>query len=379
MELYVHQMFGGKYSPLHVAARAGNVDIFKSILSAFPDSLNCEVSGGLVPLYTSIRYQALEIFKFCMDIETKYIFCSEQSQLMKAIHSKSMSFQSSCVAGMTVTHFLAIYDSKDMVSAADRKRIDMDIHRKDYNGVTPVHYAACNGNLMFLMIVDRLGIDIDVITTTTGLSPYHSAVSCLSARGLVILANHIGSQSLPSVFDGFDRSLLNYLVMIPLEKDWGHLERKTEFQTLDLFKFILNNSDTRLVFNTNKTGKNFLYYVLKNGHFYCVEYFLNTYIDESIKLLRQNDSTGEDPVTYTIQSLQHIEKSTSTEYHIPDLYYHIDLAEAYKMTNADYELRNHLWLLSPVELCLHAVMAFAYKHDVMDGLINEHFGSLMLK
>ena len=32
-----------------------------------------------------------------------------------------------------------------------------------------------------------------------------------------------------------------------------------------------------------------------------------------------------------------------------------------------------------VELCLHAVMAFAYKHDVMDELINEHFGSLMLK
>ena len=364
-----------KESPLHIAARTGNVEIFKSIVSAFPESLNCVDSGGLTPTFTSIRHGSFEIFKFCVDMKRETDTCVVQSQLIKELYDKFMTNQCSCVAGMTVTHFLAIYGTLEIIVEA-YKRIRMDFYGPDDNSVTPVHYASCNGNIYFLIIADRTGVKMDDIFTANGSSTYHSATSCLSLTGLMALDNHLNPKGISPLLDSFNMSILHYLAMLPVEKTWAYLAEETEKQVLSLLLFALNKSNTNLISRVDKSGKNFLHYALLNGHFLGVQYFLDVYTAVSKKMLTQRDIYGKDPVTYTIRRLQRIENHGDLEYRVPRTYHYLNL-----FTGSDVEknLANLTWFMSPVELCLFRVISFASKHGLMDDIINEHLGSLMLK
>ena len=310
-----------------------------------------------------------------MEIQPRSNHCSERSQLMKAIHEKFLQFQGSCTGEMTVAHFLAIHGSQDMILEAYRKQLNLDLYGTDLYGVTPVHYAACHGNTEFLIMVGKLSIDVKGMTTTNGSSPYHSAVSCLSLQGLVILAKHVGFHGLPYVVDYSDMTLLHYLFMMPLVTNGLRDSlQKQENRMLEVFKFILDNTDDQVVLKMDKTGKNFLHYALGNGHFYCVKHVLKNYIGESIELLRQNDTVEEDPVTYAIARLQHTHADLSEEYrNLPS-----SLLNVVNMDCCYFGSIDCLGLLSPVEVSLRHILTFLSAHDLIDELINRHFESIML-
>ena len=364
-----------KESPLHIAARTGNVEIFKSIVSAFPESLDCVDSGGLTPTFTGIRYGSFHIFKFCMDMKRETDTCVAQSQLIEKLHDKYMTSQCSCVAGMTVTHFLAIYGTRDMIHDA-YNRMRLEFNKPDNNSVTPLHYAACSGNMYFLFLVDDIGIKIDDILTANGSSPYHSAISCLSLTGLMVLDNHVNPKGIPTSLDSFNMSIYHYLASIPAQKPWAHLELDTAKAAFRLLLFALNASDIHLISAVDKNERNFFHYALLNGHFLCVEYLLIALPSLSIKMLLQRDMYGEDPVTYTIRRLPRIENNGDIVYRVPRTCHYLNL-----FTGSDSEniLANLEWFMSPVELCLFKVILFARDNDLMDDIINSHLGSLMLK
>lgn len=362
-------------TPLHIAVRNGNVFISKLIASMVPMSLSCVDGGGLTPFLTSVRYQKVALFKEFLNrrwtdnctgptsvfkhLDTVY----EQPQILHGY-----PIQSTCIKGMTLTHFLAASGDKDTISYFLKTGHELQYLLSDINGATPLHYAACAGNTFFLIAASKLGANFS-ISARNGSTPYHSATICFSFVGLYTLFQENGS---PYVVDSSNMSLGLYLVSTPIEQKLNNSNKELTENAAFILEMLLNVS-LQFIINRDNMKRNFFHYALRNGHYRCIQYLLKKMPVLSLELLLDPDKNGENPVSYAVRRLNDSNIGMSGVYYLPKACSYIDVLRSKECMQAT-PLES---LMSPVELSLLYVMMYT-DYESAKVLFENHFARLIV-
>ena len=354
-------------TPLHVSIRNGNLRISRLIASGFPSSLSCVDGGGLTPFLTSVRYQKYNIFKEFLNDRFSDV-CkgpTETCKLLATIYGHNI--YTTCEKGMTLSHLLAMYGNYDMLLLALKTLHEFQYDVKDITGVSPLHLAACVGNMHFLFIAHKLKANFK-ISTINGSTPYHSAAVCRSFIGISVLKQISG---IPYIEDNSNMSLGLYLVSAPANKIVNRSDTTIHDNEI-LSVELLWNTSIKFITNVDKTKRNIFHYALLYGHYRLVYYFLSKESAISVQLLLQNDENGENPIAYAVRHLH--DSDVPFVYYYPTNCSYIDIFVSVECFRANsLEL-----LMSPTELSLLYVMMFARNTEV-DSAFANHFGKLIVQ
>ena len=351
-------------SPLHASVRNGNIVISKLIASAMPFFLNCTDAGGLTPFLTSISYQKTDIFKLLLKDSFSDV-CNGTSILMQRLSDTFNSTQITCEKGMTLTHFIALSGTKEMIEYANLTVNELHF-KATTELISPLHLAACSGNIIFLHAAHKLGADFE-ITSKNGSTPYHSAVSCHSYIGLYVFGK------LPYVRDNLDMSLGLYLVKdlkIPTLNGSADVERDT--MDIYILQHLINRSAEFLT-NRDSIKRNFFHYALRNGHYHLAQYLLNIRPKLSSKLLLQKDEQGNTPIEHAINGLDGSRNEMPKIYNLPLKCSYIEIFRSQDCLDTnDLKL-----LMTSSELSLLYVMMYI-KDNQVRSVFASHFGKIIL-
>ena len=352
-------------SPLHVSVRNGNLRIFKLISSAIPLALDCVDAGGLTPFLTSISYQETNIFKLLVKDRFTDV-CSPQSDLMQIFRDTFNNIQITCEQGQGLSHFLALSGTKEMIDHTMNNITQLQLRARDNQGISPLHLAACSGNIEFLRIAHRLGADFDIMSEN-GSTPFHSAVSCRSYRGLFVFSN------LPDKRDHLGMGLGLYLVKDKKITSFDHTVEE-DSNEIELYVLKLLNKNTDFITNRDVMKRNIFHHALFNGHYHITKFLLNSRPKLSTMLLQQKDGRGNTPFEYAISGWDTSRNGSSKNYIFPDECFYIDLFRNQGCLDAT-DLKR---LMSPIELSLLYVMMHA-RNTKLYSVFSSHFGKLVLK
>ena len=348
-------------TPLHIAIRNGNVFISKLIASKIPTSLDCVDGGGFTPFLTSIRYRQIDIFKeflnqrwsdICTGPTKVFDYLDTVYEYPKVLHGYPI--QSTCRKGITLEHLLADSGDKDMLEYYIEKGYKLQLQHSDISGATPLHYAACAGNIYFLVEAYRLGTNFS-ITAKNGSSPYHSAIDCYSVIGFDVLSRING---IPNAVDS-NMSLGLYLVSTPFKHESNNLKKERTENEITLLEK-LSNSNLQFITNRDNMKRNIFHYALHNGHYHCVQYLLTKMPVLSLQLLLNLDVNGENPIMYAVRRLNQTVNVMSDADRFPNNCSCIDVI-SYKSCLKSAMLE---YIMSPVEQSLLYVMMYSTDESV---------------
>ena len=336
-------------SPLHVSVRNGNLRIFKLIASALPLFLDCIDAGGLTPFLASISYQKTDIFKVLVKDRFTDV-CSPQSKLKQIFTETLNDSHITCEQGMGLSHFLALSGTKEMLDHTINNVTSLHFSARDKRGISPLHLAACRGNIEFLRTAYQLGANFG-ITSENGSTPLHSAVSCHSLIGLFVF------RELPFVQDDHNMSLGIYLVKD--RKKASYLDENHEITKLyhtledlnneiELQVITLLNKNTKFITNQDGMRRNIFHHALSNGHYHIINFLLNSRPELSIKLLQQKDIQGDTPIEYAFNQWDIPQNESFEAYMFPDNCFYTDLFSNHECLKAT-DLKR---LMTHIELSL---------------------------
>ena len=330
-----------------------------------PVFLNCTDAGGLTPFLTSISHQKTDIFKLLLKNRYSDV-CNGKSVLMQRLSKTFNSTQITCEKGMIFTHFLALFGNQETIDFANLTV--SEVHTSATSElISPLHLAACRGNINFMIKAHKLGADFRIISKN-GSTPYHSAVSCRSYIGLYVFGK------LPEVRDNHNMSLGLYLVKDPKVAPLnGSADDECNLIDVHILQLLMNSS---IVFITHRDSmkRNLFHYALRNGHFHLVEYIVNLRPKLSSILLLQEDEQGHTLIVHAINGLNVSQNSVGNIYTIPFNCFYIDLFRIQEC----FDSNNVKDLMMPSELSLLKVMIFN-KDSQVKSIFASHFGEIMLK
>ena len=345
-------------SPLLASIRNGNFIISKMIVRTLPFFLDCTDAGGMTPFLTSISYQRIDVFKLLVNDRISDI-CTGQTIIMQRLGDTLMGNDKlACEKGMGLAHLLAYSGTQEMIEHI--QKVEKLNFKATALGVSPMHLAACAGNIHFLTNANLLGANLDV-TSNNGSSLYHSAISCRSYIGLVSMGN------LPYKRDNLGMSLGLYLVKDPKITPHNHVLEKLKNVIELLILEHLINSKLNFITERDYRKRNFFHYALRNGYYHLIKYLLNSKPNLSLLLLQQRDEQGNTPITYAINSLKPSRNESDGVYKFPEKCHYTDVFRDTECLDAT----DLTQLVPPVELSILYVMMHVENPTIKSAISGE--------
>lgn len=185
---------------------------------------------------------------------------------------------------------------------------------------------------------------------------FHSAAICRSFT-LDLFHNRKDKYhlSIPDSLDHKHRSILHYIMLLPLRQNDIDLNSGfTEDELIGaIFKVCLNSKHNFL--RTDNEGKNFLHYAGKSGNYFgFLDAFHALSRHDVISLLTQKDTTGKTPVDEIFQAMQ--KRKTVDPIRIPKGCEITDVFHTKCPTKFQTILTNH-------EMCIFKTLIFLHKKE----------------
>ena len=236
-----------------------------------------------------------------------------------------------------------------MIMYALTCQIQLEYYRLDANGVSAMHYAACEDNVAFLVVAQKLKLNFSTLSSN-GSTPYHSAAVCGSELFYYLWSEHDGNQ-LPITVRERYQNLAHYTVMSSLKSDRSYLEKEREGKAACILHQLSKENQNMLAAKDDQ-NRNVFHYALKHGHFLCVNILLENLVIDGYKMLFQVDINNSTPFDYLFASLSNTSKKNV--FNIPNNCVVSDIfksKECKEMSNDDLE-----WIMSPLEMSLYNML-----------------------
>uniref|UniRef100_A0A8C5X8K9 Ankyrin 1 n=1 Tax=Malurus cyaneus samueli TaxID=2593467 RepID=A0A8C5X8K9_9PASS len=174
------------FTPLHVAAKYGKVDVAELLLAhdAHPNAAG-KVSNGLTPLHVAVHHNNLEIVKLLLpkgssphnsawNGYTPLHIAAKQNQMEVAssLLQYGASANAESVQGVTPLHLASQEGHADMVALLFSKQANGNLGNK--SGLTPLHLVAQEGHVLVADVLVKHGVTVDAMTRM-GYTPLHVA------------------------------------------------------------------------------------------------------------------------------------------------------------------------------------------------------------
>uniref|UniRef100_A0A8C0H4M7 Ankyrin 1 n=1 Tax=Chelonoidis abingdonii TaxID=106734 RepID=A0A8C0H4M7_CHEAB len=174
------------FTPLHVAAKYGKVDVARVLLEhdAHPNVAG-KVSNGLTPLHVAVQHNNLEIVRLLLpkgssphysawNGYTPLHIAAKQNQLEMAssLLQYGASANAESMQGVMPLHLAAQEGHADMAVLLISKQANGNLGNK--SGLTPLHLVAQEGHVPVADVLIRHGVTVDP-ATRMGFTPLHIA------------------------------------------------------------------------------------------------------------------------------------------------------------------------------------------------------------
>uniref|UniRef100_A0A452J6A7 Ankyrin-1 n=1 Tax=Gopherus agassizii TaxID=38772 RepID=A0A452J6A7_9SAUR len=174
------------FTPLHVAAKYGKVDVARVLLEhdAHPNAAG-KVSNGLTPLHVAVHHNNLEIVRLLLpkgssphcsawNGYTPLHIAAKQNQLevARSLLQYGASANAESMQGVMPLHLAAQEGHADMAGLLISKQANGNLGNK--SGLTPLHLVAQEGHVPVADVLIRHGVTVDA-ATRMGYTPLHVA------------------------------------------------------------------------------------------------------------------------------------------------------------------------------------------------------------
>ncbi|XP_076093420.1 uncharacterized protein LOC143064441, partial [Mytilus galloprovincialis] len=346
---------------LNIAIRHGHLEIVKLLLNETFSSVNCKTYDGKTPLMTAVRYNRTEFFYHLYlrgaNLTTKCVHAFDINSLRSKLDLLELTLLTTeqCPAGASIVHFIAMYGNFEMMKFMYKNGF-VDWEQRDADEATPLHFAFCNYNYIFIVFnyLKKLNLNFSAVTVN-GSSIYHSAATCRSLI-LYLFYRHDRYQfNIPDCLDYKNRSILHYSMLLPMRQtdDDLYIEDKESGLILAMFTVCLNAKHNFL--HIDNKGKNFLHYAAKNGNYFgFINVFRSLSDHDIMSLLTQKDQCENTPVDEIFQTME--KRSFFDPILIPSGCEIKDVFYTKCQTKFEYILTNH-------EMCLLKTLWYLHQKD----------------
>ncbi|VDI10522.1 Hypothetical predicted protein [Mytilus galloprovincialis] len=367
----------------NAAVRNGHLEIVKILLLETFSAINCTTYDGKTSLMTAVRYNRTEIFNLLYlsgaDLKTKCHHVYDNFNIL-SLHSKlnllelELLTSEQCPIGATVAHVIAMHGNYDMMVFMYNNGF-VDWEQRDADLATPLHYAFCHYNYIFINLnnLERLNLNFSA-ETVNGSSVFHSAAIC---RSLTLHAYHNRKDthhdiSIPDSLDYRRRSILHYSMLLPLRENNNDLHYGVKEDVLVQTIFHACRNSKHNIHHMDNEGKNFLHYAAKSGNFFGFDIALNTLPEQdAMSLLTQRDTSEKTPVDEMFQAMQ--ARTSSDPIRIPKGCQITDVFYTKCPTKFETILTNH-------EMCILKTMSYLYKTGMISKVnVSELLSIAILK
>lgn len=170
---------------LNAAVRNGHAKIVELLLAENINTLNCTAYDGKTPIMTAVQYNQTNIFshllKFEFDLTTKCrndVYSNEHDMYRMGSSEQKRLSRESCEDGISIMHLLVMHWNFEMLILL-KWNVLVNWEEKDDDESTPLHYAFCHSNYMFILIAIELNLNFTA-RSKNGSTPFHSAALCKS-------------------------------------------------------------------------------------------------------------------------------------------------------------------------------------------------------
>ncbi|XP_071176563.1 uncharacterized protein [Mytilus edulis] len=353
-------------TPLNIAVRNGHIKIVKILAKKSPETVNCSVYDGSTPLFTAVKYNQNEIFKYLYDTSDLSHKCRGISvdQTKLGVFEKNIFNSKKCPYNAGMEHLLAIYDNLQLIEYVFQKHY-RNWETFDKEGCTPLHYAFCHGSYKFInFFVFEKMLPLDLLSrSVNGSTPFHLAAHCQSfvLHQYLQKMNETYLPIIPDVVDNQGHSIVQYGLNKSLSTDdLVKIDRlgRDDF-TFSLFVVVIKFHHNLL--HTDKSKNNFLHYASKAGNYWAFSLIRDSKIfkEKMHLLLMQRNQQNRTPLEVAFDTLPR--RKSFEAIRIPD---NCSLTDVFFVScKANFSV-----LLSPHEYFILTLFQYFYKMENFSGV-----------